>query len=183
MDKRDEDGVPNTVKVAKIAVEVLVHFSCGDCENRKIECKNCNGSGKVLMTPHARPLALDESCYTGECQKCDDVGSVQLEFNYTPGPWFINDDNIFVSTKEKGDIDSINNTYILIATANDTAWPHGLKPKDSLANAKLIAAAPDLLDALTELSDLMDEFNPLDKEPACGSIADKVRSAIAKATV
>lgn len=53
--------------------------------------------------------------------------------------------------------------------------------EQAVANAHLISAAPDLLEALMEAQEILAVFNG-DGEPEPGSTAFKMRAAIAKAT-
>ena len=53
--------------------------------------------------------------------------------------------------------------------------------EEEFANANLIAAAPDLLEALKEVTELLNAVLGLSSEPSHGSIAAKARAAIAKA--
>jgi hypothetical protein len=51
-----------------------------------------------------------------------------------------------------------------------------------LANAKLIAAAPDLLEALQEVVPIIEHLLMIRGDPQPGSIGHKAREAISKAT-
>lgn len=53
--------------------------------------------------------------------------------------------------------------------------------KESKANARLIAAAPDLLEALQEVLPMLEQLLMIRGEPEPGSIGHKARAAIAKA--
>jgi len=96
------------------------------------------------------------------------------KLKHTPGPW-----SAFIA----------GNTVAV----DIGAVPHGTKPnivdwqgfdgcdlplKQRIANAKLIAAAPDMLDALREL---MDDDAPWD-DMRWADACDKARAAITKAT-
>lgn len=85
---------------------------------------------------------------------------------YTPGPWFA--DSSFVGSR------SIDRFFV---KCNSKDLPGGVAEAE--ANARLIAAAPDLLDALQKLVRAIDRLpgnNPLD------GLADEARDAINKAT-
>lgn len=66
----------------------------------------------------------------------------------------------------------------------DVQWwsddhPRGPSKEESIANARLIAAAPDLLDALTLM---LDECHDTERDDAIIEAVTKARAAIAKAT-
>ena len=85
----------------------------------------------------------------------------------TPGPW------------------SVRYDYVVQAKSFDEgrlvpiAQPYGLRVDgiDLFANARLIAAAPDLLEALKDMVDLVELLCPFD-----GPQQRKARAAIARAT-
>lgn len=70
-----------------------------------------------------------------------------IELKHTPGPWVI--DPIFINVKDGGScpayIRDQNNTIIVDMNFN---IPAGIGSKECTANAKLISAAPDMLEAL-----------------------------------
>ena len=92
---------------------------------------------------------------------------------HTPGPWMAHfEEAYFVTGPDLG----------RVAMMTNLKGAHGLGGRrsgnESAANARLIAAAPDLLDALEELSLLMDdvrngEYTPdhLTTQPARAAIA------------
>lgn len=82
-----------------------------------------------------------------------------MNTEYTPGPWEMDECN--------GRIE-INNVETLFTVAT-IPWP--VENKRARANARLIAAAPELLEALEDV---------LSSEPG-PSLNDRVRAAIAKA--
>lgn len=98
--------------------------------------------------------------------------------HFTPGPWFAlengGDDEDptrrFVCTKGRA-----QNTVAEIYRS----WNHGWDPETEEANARLIAAAPDLLAAL-ESARLMIEILPSGK-PRTQALA-KINAALFKAT-
>lgn len=100
---------------------------------------------------------------------------------HTPGPWFVNwagsgkdgkfvYDECYVYAPETG----VEN----VAVAADIADP--LTGKPSAANARLIAAAPELLDALRAIVET--DFLPGAWNDQYEAIAKKARAAIAQAT-
>jgi len=94
---------------------------------------------------------------------------------YTPGPWEhkrCNDDEIII---EVGDSTGWRKHHPGAYIARIGGWGYA-----GNGNAALIAAAPDLLDALKELRDLMEEVRTGDYKPDSftNQIAD---AAIAKA--
>jgi|SRR5690554_926960 len=97
------------------------------------------------------------------------------KFKGTPGPWIVD------GTVIRGDADHIGRTVSVACTLN-VAWPYGRRAiKEQPYNARLIAAAPELLEALImccqSMSSVLPDFNPFDQ-----AAYDKARAAIAKAT-
>ena len=84
---------------------------------------------------------------------------------YTPGPWRIG------TPPPNGEqtVGTLNGLMVAVATI-------GAEMEETKANARLIAAAPELLEALQSVLD-----NCLDSEGLCAAHA-KARAAIAKAT-
>lgn len=76
--------------------------------------------------------------------------SVMSNFKGTPGPWKI--DPILIKVKDGGSCPAYirEQNDVIIADMNFNI-PAGIGSKECTANAKLIAAAPDLLGALKEL--------------------------------
>ena len=87
---------------------------------------------------------------------------------YTPGPWYVIDggtDDIAISTKPQGNHDFDSEVL---------GYSEWIRVED--ADLVLMAAAPDLLEALQEVEAFMGaDFDDL-------PIASKARAAIAKAT-
>jgi hypothetical protein len=81
---------------------------------------------------------------------------------HTPGPW-----------RYKAD----GGNYMLIFCSNDEGWGDNLRGYCGEANARLIAAAPDLLEALREALHLIDTTSPIE-----GDTVRRARVAIDKAT-
>lgn len=94
-----------------------------------------------------------------------------MNAKHTPGPWNIGSSDLPVSRMSihcKGHKDSCHSTVALMVSRGVI----GISHDEEFANARLIAAAPDLLDVLEEL---VAEFG------VCG-LTEKARAAIAKAT-
>lgn len=96
---------------------------------------------------------------------------------YTKGPWIIDRDEALIHASESSRIDYI---AMLGDEINDfgNSWDDPCMTDEVRANARLIAAAPDLLEALKELvgsAEYWSEYNvPL-------GIVDRMKAAIAKA--
>lgn len=88
-----------------------------------------------------------------------------MSTQYTPGPWRIG------TPPPNGEqtIGTLNGLMVAVATT-------GAEMEETKANARLIAAAPELLEALQSVLD-----NCLDSEELCAAHA-KARAAVAKAT-
>lgn len=86
---------------------------------------------------------------------------------HTPGPWLVNfEQNKFDSRHSKvqvvdGSSASLNNGGLPLVLANVNAMPFN-DESEPLANARLIAAAPDLLAALERLAHPMADDDDLD---------------------
>lgn len=87
--------------------------------------------------------------------------------NHTKGPWVARPDPSAIYPDDwcVGVGDSLDS--VAVCSARD---------------AHLIAAAPDLLEALQEVLPLLEFLLMIEKEPEPGSIGYKARAAIAKAT-
>lgn len=90
-----------------------------------------------------------------------------MEAKHTPGPWFINEHAEIECEKS-----ILGRVYI------GDSFPSGEDEWD--ANAKIIAAAPDLLSALIEVTE--NWASSIDHYNGSGT-DDKVRAAIKKATL
>lgn len=86
--------------------------------------------------------------------------------NHTPGPWEV---------EIPGEVDE---HYAVLDCFGHTASVYGHPEQTSvaLANARLIAAAPDLLDAVEELLIYLADWNDPDNETC-----QRARAAVAKA--
>ena len=85
--------------------------------------------------------------------------------SFTPGPWT-------VEKHEKSTV-SMGGQCVIVAPA-----PDGASYGEQVANAALISAAPELLEALR---DLRGWANIVETHPQYGRLAKKVNAAIAKA--
>ena len=87
--------------------------------------------------------------------------------NHTPGPWLVNfEQNKFDSRRSKvqvvdGSSASLNNGGLPLVLADVNAMPFN-DESEPLANATLIASAPDLLAALERLAHPMADDDDLD---------------------
>ena len=96
--------------------------------------------------------------------------------SYTPGPWAIE--------KDSKDIVKVR-AYATVATCTtaglwDSKRTQVISPEECMANARLIAAAPELLEALEELYHLIDDAHDGDRVFTF-ELAQKAKAAIAKA--
>jgi len=95
------------------------------------------------------------------------------EQKHTPGPWVVDGDVI------RGD--QQRNGSISVASMLDVSYPYGRRAGESKhANARLIAAAPELLDAL-EACAAVCAGEVMHKNGLVNAL-EKARAAIAKAT-
>ncbi len=94
-----------------------------------------------------------------------------MSAKHTPGPW-------------KFSAESIDPEWSVVTTAGGSVIANVNDRHDQLANARLIAAAPDMLEALSKLMDLNDNSGPFGGEILEDRITrawDAARAAIAKA--
>ena len=98
----------------------------------------------------------------------------RMETKHTPGPWaYHNTPTPFIHVAAGG----LPICQIYTSTA------HGQSMGEQFANARLIAAAPELLAALQEVTMVLDALlNVRGNEPDQDSISGRARAAIAKAT-
>jgi len=93
----------------------------------------------------------------------------------TPGPWSFSPSGTIVTATVTREINGRMRTYEQkIATT-----PSGLDPFERVANARLMAASPDLLEALRLCYDHCRLYHP---EVQRNNVGEAVRAAIAKAT-
>lgn len=94
---------------------------------------------------------------------------------HTPGPWVLDD---FEVSTERDPANLIAHVYACDRPENpDNEWDVGI---ETAANAKLIAAAPDLLEALEQIMVLVDASGSTPR-PSVAKIIVAARAAIAKA--
>ena len=96
----------------------------------------------------------EEPCFITENGKCKVKGKKMNKIKHTPGPWIVSDVDTICPR-----IDSANGRGVAHATQRD---PHpingqGITIEEAFANARLIAAAPELLAALIEARSLLEE--------------------------
>lgn len=93
------------------------------------------------------------------------------EMKHTPGPWRIG------TAPPNGEqaIGTIRGMMVAVATTGV-----GME-EETLANASLIAAAPELLEALQDVTTMLEHMLMISGDPEPGSIGHKARAAIAKA--
>ena len=99
---------------------------------------------------------------------------------HTPGQWFIEQE---LPTERPGIETNADGKFFSVVVwgdstnDNDDGGVHGRTPEEAMANARLIAAAPDLLEALGELLN-----TPLDCDVKTRlAVISKCNAAIAKA--
>lgn len=100
-----------------------------------------------------------------------------METKHTPGPWEVDAiDSTTIQIKAEG--------AVVAEVASASAFTR--LSEEQRANARLIAAAPELLDALQNFADQMDGCmnwpDTTSSQIALGDIANIARAAIAKAT-
>lgn len=99
---------------------------------------------------------------------------------HTPGPWFTGAGNF-------GVIRTAGSQPLIVATVREETLARPYRPGEMLANARLIAAAPDLLAACQQGEAELLIAVRLIEQPATDPIAwvngvrDRLRAAIAKA--
>lgn len=95
------------------------------------------------------------------------------EINHTPGPWYVRDIDLHEGGKG---VEVVTGDGEVICD-NQTYYPQALDPR----NAALIAAAPELLEALTELCDEIDrhEIHDAISKTSISWFKRKARKALA----
>lgn len=100
--------------------------------------------------------------------------------SFTPGPWFVEDNDRAISSNAATDIALVNMANIRYG------WdgPDFLTASHRAANAHLIAAAPELLEQLQDVLARIEKSEEwwMDCPDRGGFDANAIRSAIAKAT-
>ena len=94
---------------------------------------------------------------------------------HTPGPWEVFDD---VEGCEFPGIDNAGESIVLCGSIFDDGGIRGDTKEERLANARLIAAAPELLSVLEELQESASYWSEYDVPLG---IVDRINAAIAKA--
>lgn len=90
---------------------------------------------------------------------------------HTPGPWFINNYNAQI------DADAFGNKPVC-----QLLWPTAIRSEnETLANARLIAAAPELLEVLKECRKMYGGFAGSAHYPDEARLIDKIDAVIKKA--
>ena len=122
----------------------------------------------------------------GACCKCRiEEGYGEYDMGHTPGPWVVAGDSIHDrETKYESDGARTGDTACRIATTEIMA-----RQGEQEANARLIAAAPDMLEALGIVLSLMDESSGVVGYHLNGEVAtweelgirEEVEAAIRKA--
>ena len=95
---------------------------------------------------------------------------------HTPGPWslFIESEVVRPGIEAKG----VPFTVVVWGADDDREGVHGRTSDEAMANARLIAAAPELLGELRKVADYLDATATCNSDKA---IAASARAAIAKA--
>lgn len=96
---------------------------------------------------------------------------------HTPGPWYVNTDSIDISLKQIG----VHPSSEVIQRSNCIGIRHNgtsAGVATATANARLIAAAPDMLESLIEVLSCIDQHTD---DAVLGPIIGNAKSAIAKA--
>jgi hypothetical protein len=96
---------------------------------------------------------------------------------HTPGPWAIGEWSDTHEITINSTMGNLNDCGFLLAVMEDTE----IECDEVKANSRLIAAAPELLDALRELLAATEEVITYENSPIMRS-ADAARHVIAKAT-
>lgn len=105
-----------------------------------------------------------------------------MKTKHTPGTWFV----------EMGDLGSYfvssGNTFVVCQIFSNDVFDDPLPPGECKANANLIAAAPDLLEALDTTMSIIKAYEQYFAErdwavwnPAYGDKMDEIRSVVRKA--
>ena len=105
-------------------------------ELHSAKCKTCDGSG--LDKKHTYP----DGTYAA-CETCEGYGTTMNTTTHAPGPWK-------VVPHEHSDFDglTVQSGCGLVATIPSNNCPYEEQDDENFANARLIASAPELLDAL-----------------------------------
>ena len=99
-----------------------------------------------------------------------------MSTQHTPGPWMVRHDFLCSDKTLTVGVAAVN----IGSESGAVAWPTGTNEAQELANARLIAAAPDLLDALKEARRCL--AWACEQRPEFQAERNAVDAAIAKAT-
>lgn len=97
-----------------------------------------------------------------------------MGIKHTPGPWRVSSESPRIIKKDYRAIGSDAGFLIASTMGNDNSGFYASE-QEADANARLICAAPDLLESLEELLAATQHLEP------CPATVDKARAAIAKA--
>lgn len=100
--------------------------------------------------------------------------------SHTPGPWLTDIENPVTDIKATGFLEVLDDANGTLAFVNCESMPPS---KEDFANARLIAAAPELLAAVEDLLDVLDMETDAQKEVSeqTQEVLDAAYAAIAKA--
>ena len=105
-----------------------------------------------------------------------------MSTKHTPGPWHIKE-NGFVTQRRCPTVYATDDELRYIAFCSDSL---NIVPTDNLANARLIAASPDLYQSLADIVEFCDDPNGSEKDESLamgmGRLLIAARAAITKAT-
>lgn len=119
------------------------------------------------------------------------MANTQTQLKHTPGPWefssptMAGNDRVIVEAHGFGSVAAISlNGAPRHQSRLDVTSPYYQAQLATMeANARLIAAAPELLEACRQANDLLnDHFGIDDSDDAGNAVHDAIRAAIAKAT-
>ncbi|WP_211837982.1 hypothetical protein [Proteus terrae] len=99
-----------------------------------------------------------------------------MEFKHTPAPWVVEDNRTYFEIRA---VD--NYSHLADICGSQITYDDGIHSKDGVAyaNACLIAAAPELLEALVELTESAKQY--IDGLGDLSDAIDTAKAAIAKA--
>lgn len=92
---------------------------------------------------------------------------------HTPGPWTVNNENCTFPGIEA---DASQQSIVLWGLEDEDCGVRGRTPEEIEANARLIAAAPDLLEALKAIQILSHEEGDAHNEWDTGDLIESLRS-------
>ena len=76
---------------------------------------------------------------------------------HTPGPWYA--DDVAVYTKKFATGERVSLCYVACADGKDGWPPYSISVSEGRANARLIAAAPEMYEMLSKLREEMDNLS------------------------